>query len=81
MAQAVPTSPWHPTSAPEIEALFFTRLPISPAVAKALITDEVVVLYVFWWYFNTAGITAQAPQVGAVTIRPPDAFSSETAKA
>jgi len=36
MAQAVPTSPWHPTSAPEMEALVFTSVPISPAVANAL---------------------------------------------
>ena len=32
------------------------------------------------WY-NTAGTTPQDPQVGAVTIRPPDAFSSLTANA
>ena len=30
-----PTSPWHPTSAPETEALCFTTLPNSPAVARA----------------------------------------------
>ncbi|EJW98935.1 hypothetical protein EVA_12956 [gut metagenome] len=34
IAQATPTSPWHPTSAPEIEALCFTTLPTSPAVAS-----------------------------------------------
>lgn len=31
----MPTSPWQPTSAPEIDALRLTRLPISPAVASA----------------------------------------------
>jgi hypothetical protein len=34
----------------------------------------------FRWYFSTAGSTLLAPQVGAVTIFPPDAFSSETAR-
>ena len=36
IAQATPTSPWQPTSAPETEALVLTTLPNSPAVAKAL---------------------------------------------
>lgn len=36
MAQATPTSPWQPTSAPLIEAFCFTMLPTNPAVAKAL---------------------------------------------
>ena len=35
MAQAKPTSPWQPTSAPEIDALNLTMFPISPAVANA----------------------------------------------
>ena len=35
IAQATPTSPWQPTSAPLIEALCLTMLPTSPAVAKA----------------------------------------------
>ena len=35
MAQATPTSPWQPTSAPEIDALNLTMFPISPAVANA----------------------------------------------
>ena len=35
-AQATPTSPWHPTSAPDIDAFDFTMFPISPAVANAL---------------------------------------------
>ena len=35
MEQAVPTSAWHPASAPEMEAFCFTMLPTKPAVARA----------------------------------------------
>ena len=35
MAHATPTSPWQPTSAPEIEELVLAMLPKSPAVARA----------------------------------------------
>mgnify|MGYP000488257349 CR=1 FL=1 len=34
MAQAVPISPWQPTSAPEIEAFSLTRPPIAAAVSR-----------------------------------------------
>ena len=81
MEQALPTSPWHPTSAPATEALVLIRLPIRPAVASArsiLISDASVSVLN---RYNTAGITPQEPQVGAVTTLPPAAFSSETARA
>ena len=32
--QATPTSPWHPTSAPEIEAFSLYRMPIAAAVSR-----------------------------------------------
>ena len=32
---STPTSPWQPTSAPEMEALVFTIFPTNPAVARA----------------------------------------------
>ena len=35
MAQATPTSPWQPTSAPEIDELVLATLPNSPPVARA----------------------------------------------
>ena len=34
MEQADPTSPWHPTSAPEIDAFSLYREPIAPAASK-----------------------------------------------
>ena len=34
IAQATPTSPWHPTSAPETDAFFLTDIPIKPATAR-----------------------------------------------
>ncbi|MNP62155.1 hypothetical protein D3C76_1574090 [compost metagenome] len=34
MAQAEPTSPWHPTSAPEIEAFFLHRIPTEAAPSR-----------------------------------------------
>ena len=40
MAQAEPTSPWQPTSAPEIEAFSFTRMPIAVAVRRKSITPR-----------------------------------------
>ena len=34
MEQALPTSPWQPTSAPLIEAFFLYKIPIAAAVSK-----------------------------------------------
>ncbi|MOA56582.1 hypothetical protein D3C78_1805850 [compost metagenome] len=34
MAQADPTSPWQPTSAPEIEAFFLHRMPTAAALSR-----------------------------------------------
>jgi hypothetical protein len=34
IAQAEPTSPWQPTSAPEIEAFFLHSVPMAPAVEQ-----------------------------------------------
>ena len=34
IAHAEPTSPWQPTSAPEIEALVLNRMPIAAAVSR-----------------------------------------------
>ena len=36
--QAEPTSPWQPTSAPEIEALRLNRYPMAPAVSRNVTT-------------------------------------------
>ena len=36
--QATPTSPWQPTSAPEIEAFSLYSMPIAPAVKRKLRT-------------------------------------------
>ncbi len=33
IAQATPTSPWQPTSAPEIEAFFLHSMPMAAAVS------------------------------------------------
>ena len=38
--QATPTSPWHPTSAPEIEALRLNRYPTAPAVSRNVLTPS-----------------------------------------
>ena len=81
MAHATPTSPWQPTSAPEMEELVLATLPKSPAVASARrIRFSLKPFDVLRWY-STAGSTPQEPHVGAVTIRPPEAFSSDTASA
>ena len=40
IAQATPTSPWHPTSAPEIEALRLNRYPTAPAVSRNVLTPS-----------------------------------------
>src|SRR5512140_2068435 len=77
MAQATPTSPWQPTSAPEMDALNLARFPINPAVANAWRILPDVQLNVPCRYFKTAGRIPLEPQVGAVTITPPEAFSSE----
>ncbi len=64
MAQATPTSPWHPTSAPDMDAFFFTMFPKRPAVAKALrIRWSLICRDTERWY-NTDGSTPQEPQVG-----------------
>src|SRR5512140_3318131 len=81
MAQATPTSPWQPTSAPEMEALCFARFPINPAVASAYTTLLLEHASLPCRYFKTAGTIPHDPQVGAVTTIPPEAFSSETASA
>ena len=57
------------------------RAPTSPAVAIALTILFSVTPYEVWKRYSTAGSTPQEPQVGAVTIVPPEAFSSETASA
>ena len=67
--------------APDIEALCLTMLPISPAVARARHIRISENSRVFHRWYNTAGSTPEEPHVGAVTIRPPQAFSSLTAKA
>ncbi|MNP54895.1 hypothetical protein D3C76_1494910 [compost metagenome] len=38
MAQAEPTSPWQPTSAPEIDAFFLHRMPTAAAARKKSVT-------------------------------------------
>ncbi len=38
--QADPTSPWHPTSAPEMEAFSLYRLPIAAAVSRKRTTPS-----------------------------------------
>src|SRR5690554_4535243 len=81
MAHATPTSPWQPTSAPEIDAFFFTILPTKPAVANARRILFLLNSRLFFKWYSTAGTTPQEPQVGAVTISPPAAFSSDTANA
>ncbi|MCY1549594.1 hypothetical protein D9M68_857690 [compost metagenome] len=40
IAQAEPTSPWQPTSAPEIEAFFLHRMPTAAAPRKKLTTSS-----------------------------------------
>ena len=75
---AEPTSAWQPASAPEIDALNLIKLPNKPATASPsinlslLIPASSIVL-------KHEGIIPDAPQVGAVTISPPEAFSSATA--
>ena len=39
--QATPTSPWQPTSAPEIDAFSLYRMPIAPAVSRKSMTPLV----------------------------------------
>ncbi|MCY1250243.1 hypothetical protein D9M72_638580 [compost metagenome] len=40
MAQAEPTSPWQPTSAPEIDAFFLHRMPTAAAPRKNATTSS-----------------------------------------
>ncbi len=42
MEQATPTSPWQPTSAPEMEAFSLYRMPMAPAVSRKSITPASV---------------------------------------
>ena len=40
MAEADPTSPWQPTSAPEIEAFSLNSIPIAPAASRKRTTPS-----------------------------------------
>ena len=40
MAQAEPTSPWQPTSAPEMEAFFLHRMPTAAAASMKRTTSS-----------------------------------------
>lgn len=40
MEEAEPTSPWQPTSAPEMEAFSLNRMPIAPAVSRKRTTPS-----------------------------------------
>ena len=80
--QATPTSPWQPTSAPEMEAFLLKSPPITAEARKKRRQGSGLGSPInFAQYASTAGITPQAPLVGAVTTRPPAAFSSDTASA
>ncbi len=79
--QATPTSPWQPTSAPEIEAFSLYRTPIAEAVSRKSTTPASVAPGRAAVVASTAGMIPAAPFVGAVTTRPPAAFSSFTASA
>ena len=81
MAQATPTSPWQPTSAPEMEALALAILPNRLAVARARRMVLSSNSQISCTSRHTAGSTPQEPQVGAVTTTPPAAFSSAQASA
>src|SRR5260370_33074842 len=77
---ATPTSPWQPTSAPEIEAFPLYKMPIAAAVRKNQNSPSFEAFSMnFSHWCVTAGITPAGPFVGAVTTRPPAAFSSFTA--
>ena len=69
------------TKVPEIEALCLTRLPTRPSVARARRMTSLLHSRLSCRYLRTAGKTPLAPQVGAVAITPPAAFSSDTARA
>ena len=62
-----------------IQNAAFVRLPMIPAVARPRQITSSETPRVSWKYFKTAGKTPQAPQVGAVTMVPPEAFCSLTA--
>ena len=82
--QAEPTSPWQPTSAPEIDALRLEQharsrlavsrnstMPSSLGAGHEAASSSAA----------PPGMMPAAPLVGAVTTRPPPAFSSLTASA
>ena len=80
---AAPTSPWQPTSAPEMDAFILNKPPMAVAVRKKRLTCRLtpasLSLYSSKCARSTAGTMPAAPFVGAVTNRPPAAFSSLTA--
>ena len=81
IAVAAPTSPWQPTSAPEMLAWVLISMPTAPAVASARWMRGRDRFQRSDNSTSTAGTMPAAPFVGAVTTRPPAAFSSFTAKA
>ncbi|MNE26882.1 hypothetical protein D3C80_1202710 [compost metagenome] len=82
IAEDTPISAWQPPIAAEIVAFFLKMVPISPAVSiKRITCSSLKPSTKHHAYINTAGITPEAPLVGAVIIRPNDAFSSLTASA
>ena len=81
--QATPTSPWQPTSAPEIEAFSLNRPPIAVGGQQEVARCPLALAPTQSRGSSAAppGMTPAAPLVGAVTTRPPAAFSSFTAMA
>ncbi|CPU66132.1 Uncharacterised protein [Mycobacteroides abscessus] len=86
MEQADPTSPWHPASAPEMDALRLYSAPMAAAVSRYVriarrrrAGSAATSGCVRRKCRPTAGMIPAAPFVGAVTTRRPSAFSSLTA--
>ena len=81
MAAAEPHSAWHPPWAPAKEALFAMTIPIAEAVKRAITQSWSEHPFSTCMVISAAGRMPQLPAVGAATIRPMEAFNSETASA
>ena len=79
MAEAAPTSAWHPASAPATEAFRIRRYPTAPAVYRPFKISSSDRSYSSWRASRTPGTTPEEPAVGAATITPIEAFTSRTA--
>ena len=79
MAEAAPTSAWHPASAPDTEAFRISRYPTAPALSSPVSRASSPRFLLSPTASSQPGSTPEEPAVGAATIRPISPFTSRTA--